>query len=44
MPDNPPPYDDNPDTGDNAGVYMFILALTFVAINVTFGFRRRRSN
>ena len=44
IPDNPPPYDDNPDTGDNAGVYMFILALTFVAINVTFGFRRRRSN
>ena len=39
-----PPLDDIPDTGDNAGVYMFILALTFVALNVTLKIKRRRFN
>lgn len=42
IPDNPPPYDDIPQTGDNTVVYMLILAGGFVACNVAFKSKRRR--
>ena len=42
IPEEDPPYDDIPKTGDNTVIYMMVIAGTFVVFNVLLKSRRRK--